>query len=73
MLIVILITKKYKPPFIPKLKYDWDLKYFDPSFTTQDIDNSFSDDDNDKNSDNKNVNSTNNILSNTNLNIINLN
>ena len=33
-----LIEKKIKPPFIPKLKNDTDLRYFDTMFTDEPID-----------------------------------
>ena len=33
------LKKEYKPPFIPKLKDDTDLRYFDDSFTQLSVDN----------------------------------
>ena len=31
------LNKEYKPPFVPKLKNDMDLRYFDSTFTEQDV------------------------------------
>ncbi|MCQ2821506.1 MAG: serine/threonine-protein kinase [archaeon] len=31
-------AKAYTPPFVPKLKGETDLKYFDPGFTSEDVD-----------------------------------
>ena len=33
------LKKEYKPPFIPKLKNELDLRYFDSNYTEQDVDN----------------------------------
>jgi serine/threonine protein kinase len=49
--------RKYKPDFIPNLSNEFDLKYFDKSFTSQKIDNYNEDNDkfkdNDKNNNNE--------------------
>ena len=37
-------AKAYTPPFVPKLKEETDLKYFDPGFTSEEVD-SFKDND----------------------------
>lgn len=38
------LRKEYKPPFIPKLKDDLDLRYFDESFTELRVDSEKNDD-----------------------------